>query len=172
MAIEIVDFPINSMVIFHCFLYVHQRVIFEEQKTKMFRGCEFFSTLPDLPGKVSSFGYGYRGNPWGPRHGVQFQTRGQFGMAGIHFIGVYRVFSDMVFVRKALSFWATVSCCTWKICRAWHHHRRPPWQGRTESLTAERDPPTHWLFAEQGGQSSCQVMSWQWLHGSSFSKPT
>ena len=26
MAIEIVDFPINSMVIFHCYLYVHQRV--------------------------------------------------------------------------------------------------------------------------------------------------
>ena len=25
-AIEIVDFPINSMVIFHCFLFVHQRV--------------------------------------------------------------------------------------------------------------------------------------------------
>ena len=24
--VEIVDFPINSMVIFHCFLYVHQRV--------------------------------------------------------------------------------------------------------------------------------------------------
>ena len=26
MAIEIVDFPINSMVIFHSFLYVYQRV--------------------------------------------------------------------------------------------------------------------------------------------------
>ena len=26
MAIEIVDFPINSMVIFHCKLLVHQRV--------------------------------------------------------------------------------------------------------------------------------------------------
>ena len=26
MAIEIVDFPINSMVIFHCELLVHQRV--------------------------------------------------------------------------------------------------------------------------------------------------
>ena len=28
MAIEIVDVPINSMVIFHCFLYVHQRVFY------------------------------------------------------------------------------------------------------------------------------------------------
>jgi hypothetical protein len=27
MAIEIVDFPINSMVIFHSFLYVYQRVV-------------------------------------------------------------------------------------------------------------------------------------------------
>ena len=27
MAIEIVDFPINSMVIFHCKLLVHQRVV-------------------------------------------------------------------------------------------------------------------------------------------------
>ena len=26
MAIEIVDFPINSMVIFHCYVNVHQRV--------------------------------------------------------------------------------------------------------------------------------------------------
>ena len=28
MTIEIVDFPINSMVIFHSFLYVYQRVMF------------------------------------------------------------------------------------------------------------------------------------------------
>ena len=27
MAIEIVDFPINSMVIFHSFLYVYQRLL-------------------------------------------------------------------------------------------------------------------------------------------------
>ena len=27
MAIEIVDLPINSMVIFHSFLYVYQRVV-------------------------------------------------------------------------------------------------------------------------------------------------
>ena len=37
MAIFIVDFPINSMVIFHSFLYVYQRVICEEDGCLVFQ---------------------------------------------------------------------------------------------------------------------------------------
>ena len=71
MAREIVSFPINSMVIFHSFLYVYQRVV-------GFRGIGFTMALPWLYHRTSSPSAGLpAGSPQGGRGpGRRGATRG------------------------------------------------------------------------------------------------
>ena len=48
MAIEIVDLPINSMVIFHCYVNFHQRVIYEYTAPNISKPSERSLRLPVL----------------------------------------------------------------------------------------------------------------------------
>ena len=71
MTIEIVDLPIDSMVIFHRFLYVYQNCLFDDEIASKH---QFFGGISGLPRKNQRVAISYHMNMYRAISGSRFDS--------------------------------------------------------------------------------------------------